>query len=410
MLTETPTAVDLPRLVRPDFPLLDRRLDGNEIVYLDNAATSLKPSVVVEEMTRYYTEVSANIHRGRHRLSETASAEFEGVRQRVAAFAGVRGDEVVFTLNTTEALNLVASGLGLGSRDLVLVPFDGHHSNLLPWRRHARTEPIPVDSMGCVDLDAYEELLRRRPRVVALGHCSNVTGVYAPVTQMASMARSAGAVTVLDAAQSVPHRRPELDGVDFVAFSAHKMLGPTGVGVLCGTGGALERLDSRSVGGGTVDWVDLERYELRRPPHRLEAGTPNIGGVYGLGAALGYLDRLGFDALAAHDRALAGRQLGEALSRPALRIVGPTSPSVDRSATISLAVPGVSSLREIARIMSDSYGIMCRSGHLCAQPLVDRFTDHEVLRISAYVYNDEEQIARAFAALDEILPTLGAVG
>lgn len=399
---------ELPKRVRADFPILGRRVDGRELVYLDNAATSLKPRPVVDELTRYYTEVSANIHRGRHRLSEAASADFEAVRRQVAHFAGVRGDEVVFTLNTTEALNLVASGLRLESGDLVLVPFDGHHSNALPWRRHARARHVPVDGAGRVDLEAYGDLLRGRPRVVALSHCSNVTGVYAPVQKMATMAKEAGAVTVVDAAQSAPHGRLHFDDVDFVAFSAHKMLGPTGVGVLCGADGALSLLDPPNLGGGTVDWVDTERYQLRRPPHCLEAGTPNIGGVYGLGAAIAYLEEIGAAALAAHDRALARRQAAEALVRPYLRVLGPASPSADRSATISLAIRGVRNLREVARILSDSYGIMCRSGHMCAQPLVDRFTDNEVLRISAYLYNDEDQVVRAFAALDEIVETVAA--
>jgi cysteine desulfurase / selenocysteine lyase len=242
---------------------------------------------------------------------------------------------------------------------------------------------------------------------VALTHCSNVTGVYAPVKEMAALAKEAGAVTVVDAAQSAPHRRLELEDVDFVTFSAHKMLGPTGVGVLCGDYERLDRLEPYLLGGGVVDWVDLDRYELRRIPQRFEAGTPNIGGVYGLGAALAYLGDIGHAALAAHDRALARRQLEEALARPYLSVIGPTSHRVDRAATLSVAVRGTPNLKEIARILSDSYGVMCRTGHMCAQPLVDRLAGGQVLRMSTYLYNTVDEIRGAFAALDAVCARMG---
>lgn len=396
----------VPARIRADFPLLSRDIDGHRLVYLDSAATSLTPLPVVEEISRFYTEVAANIHRGKHVLSEQASDDFENVRMKVAQYTGFRGNEVVFTSNTTASMNLVASGLPLDPDDLVLVPADGHHSAILPWRDRARVAWLPTDGHGVVDLDRYAELLSERPAVVVLSHCSNVSGAYAPVETMSQMAKEAGAVTVLDAAQSIGHRRPKHKTIDFLAFSAHKMLGPTGLGVLCGRYDQLARLTPPALGGGVVDWVDEQRHELRKLPHRFEAGTPHIAGVYGLGAAIDYLYRLGLDTVAEHDRALGRALVEQASTRPYARILGPTEG--DRGAILSLAIDGLHSMKPVAQILSDSYGIMCRSGHMCAQPFVDRFTDDEILRASGYIYNDLDDVHAFFTALDEIVGALGA--
>ncbi|GII66110.1 cysteine desulfurase SufS [Sphaerisporangium krabiense] len=393
---------DLAKRVRGDFPLLRTSIDGRRIVYLDSAATSLKPQPVIDAICRYYTEVGANIHRGKHFLSEQASDDYEEARTRVARFTGFLSSEVVFTANTTASLNMVASGLGLTGDDVVLVPFDAHHSAMLPWRRAAGVRYIPVSDTGVADLDAYAALLRARPAVVVLTHCSNVSGVYAPVERMAAMAKEAGAVTVVDAAQSAGHRRVGGENVDFLAFSAHKMLGPTGVGVLCGRHELLRRLAPPFLGGGVVDWVDTERYDVRKVPHALEAGTPPIAGVYGLAAAIDYLQAIGFDELGEHDRELAGAMVEETLARPRLRLLGPAD-GTDRAAIASFAIDGVHNLKEIAKILSDSYGVLCRTGHMCAQPFVDRFTDDEVLRVSGYLYNDREDLDVLFSALDSVL-------
>ncbi|MEV2279122.1 aminotransferase class V-fold PLP-dependent enzyme [Nocardiopsis sp. NPDC049922] len=393
---------DLAKRCRSDFPLLRNSIDGHRIVYLDSAATSLKPRQVIDEMSRYYSEVGANIHRGKHFLSEQASDDYEETRTRVAQFTGFLGNEVVFTANTTASINMVASGLGLTREDVVLVPFDAHHSALLPWRRVADVRLIPVDESGVVDLDGYVDLLRTRPTVVMLTHCSNVSGVYAPVDRMAEMAKEAGAITVGDAAQSAGHRRIRSEHLDFLAFSAHKMLGPTGVGVLCGRHDLLQRLAPPFLGGGVVDWVDTERYDLRKVPHTLEAGTPPIAGVYGLDAAIDYLSKIGFDELTEHDRNLGRAMVDEVLVRPHLRMLGPAD-HADQAAIVSFAVDGVHNLKEIAKILSDSYGVLCRTGHMCAQPFVDRFTDDEVLRVSGYLYNDRDDIDVLFSALDSVL-------
>jgi cysteine desulfurase/selenocysteine lyase len=394
------------RDTRADFPVLRREVDGTRVTYLDSAATSLKPQRVIDAMTHYYTDVSANIHRGKHMLSEEASDAYEGARTRVAAFLGVRAADVVFTANTTHSLNIVSAGLDLSPDDLVLMSRDAHHSLQLPLRARANVEWLPTHEDGTVDLNAYADLLARRPALVAITHCSNVSGRYAPVAEMAALARAHGALTVVDAAQSVPHRQvllPEL-GADAIAFSGHKMAGPTGIGVLAIRPELADRLRPVTLGGGVVDWVDADSWVLRRAPHRYEAGTPHIAGAYGLRAAVDYLDGLGMTEIADHDRWLAEQLYAEAGKRDYLTVLEP-GPG-DRSATLSVAVRGIDDLTELARALSDSYGVMCRSGHLCAQPFVDGLVGAPVLRLSAYVYNTADDINLAFNALDELHPFL----
>ena len=396
----------IPDTVQPDFPVLRREVDGTRVTYLDSAATSLTPRPVIDAMTHYYADVSANIHRGKHMLSEEASDDYESARTRVAAFLGVRAADVVFTANTTHGLNIVSTGLDLHQDDLVLVSRDAHHSLQLPLRARARVEWLAVRADGTIDLDAYAQQLTRRPALVAITHCANVTGRYAPVAEMAALAREHGALTVLDAAQSVPHRRvlmPEL-GVDAIAFSAHKMLGPTGIGVLAIGPELAGRLRPSALGGGVVDWVDADRWVLRRAPHRYEAGTPHIAGAYGLRAAVDYLDTLGMAEIADHDRWLAELLYAEAGKRDYLTVLEP-GPG-ERSAILSATVRGIDDLTELARALSDSYGVMCRSGHLCAQPYVDAVAGTAVLRLSAYIYNTTDDIHLALNALDELHPFL----
>ena len=405
---QEPTYADGRTDIRVDFPVLRRTVDGIPVSYLDSAATSLKPQSVIDAVVRYYAQVGANIHRGKHMLSEEASHVYEMARTRVAQFIGAQANEVAFTAGTTHGLNAVAAGLRLTRDDLVLVSADSHHSQQLPWRHHARVEWIPVGPDGSVDLDGYSSLLRRRPRVVAITHCSNVTGRYAPVAEMAALARAHGAVTVLDAAQSVPHRPVDLHklGVDALAFSGHKMLGPTGIGVLALSARLFEAVHPAVHGGGMVDWVDLAKVVWRRPPHRFEAGTPHIAGAYGLLAAVDYLERLGMTRVAAHDARMADLLYAEAARREYLSPIAPGAG--ERGGILSVAVRGCRDLGELARILSDSYGVMCRSGHLCAQPLVDAFGHGQVLRISAYAYTTDEEVRHAFTALDEAFPLVGA--
>jgi cysteine desulfurase / selenocysteine lyase len=398
---------DIVETVRADLPITQAAVGEKPLIYLDSAATTLTPEPVVAEIVAYYREVSASVHRGKHMLSDIASTRFEQVRAATAAELGASTREIAFVPNTTAALNMVAAGLGLDADDLVLVPVDVHHSNLLPWRRRARVAHIRLTNDATIDLDHYAELLGRHPRVVTVSHCSNVTGRYAPAREMARMAHEAGALFVLDAAQSVPHGAVRLaeTGADYAAFSAHKMLGPTGIGVLYGR---LAGLDPLLSGGGTVDWVDVDGVRLREEPHHLEAGTPHVAGVYGLGATLDYLRGLGWMEVAAHDAELAADLYRHVAARPHLDPLGGAD-AAGRAAIASMRLPAGTDVDEVARLLSDSYSVMCRSGKLCAQPLIDMVGDgRPVLRVSAYLYTRPDDLRTAFDAMDEVLSVVGA--
>ncbi len=393
-----------PEIRIQDFPILSRVIDDNRLVYLDSAATSLKPIQVVSEISRYYLEISANIHRGKHYLSEEASVFYEEGRYKVAQHIGAAGNEVIFVRNTTEALNMVAKGLGISKEDTVIVCTDSHHSGYLPWLERANTQLVRVDAQGVVDLGHYQELLACGPKVVSLTHCSNVSGLYAPIEEMARMAKEAGAIVVLDGAQSMPHRRINVDelNIDFLAFSAHKMLGPTGIGVLYGKESQLVKLTPVYLGGGMVDWVDTTGYRTRKIPHKFEAGTPHIAGVYGFVAAIKYLEKIGFERVQKHDSEMGKLLLAEAQKRDYLEVIAPGNNSSERCAIVSMRMKQQHNLGDIARMLSDSYGVMCRTGHMCAQPLVDYLADGEILRASAYIYNTQQDVMDLFQALDEI--------
>lgn len=396
---------------RGDFPALRREIDGQAISYLDNGATTLKPRQVIDAVTEYYESNGANIHRGKHRLSEEASDAYEASRTVIARYIGAAANEVVLVRNTSEALNLVAAGLGLDPDAYVVGCLDAHHSQLLPWRRVGRLELTRVDEHGRLDRDHFRALLRGRPKVVALTHCSNVTGVVHPVEELIAEVRAAcDAVIVLDAAQSMPHRRVnvrELDA-DFMAFSMHKMLGPTGVGCLYGRSALLAELRPLSVGGGMVDWVDLDGSVERRIPFRFETGTPDIASVIGSAAAIRYLEAVDGPELHRHAQDLCAALVGGAVARPGVRLIGPPD-RTDRIALATLRLTDGVPAGEIARLLSDSYGYMVRSGHMCAQPLVTELAGGETLRVSAYLYNDVAEIEGFFEALDELLKLMAPV-
>lgn len=394
-----------------DFPVLARKIDGQCITYLDSAATSLKPKSVIDAMTNYYSQNGVNIHRGKYYLSEEASDSYERVRSSIAQYLGAYGNEIVFTKGTTESLNLVAYGLDLKPNDTVVGFLDSHHAQLLPWRRFAKLELVSLDDEGGIDLKHYLELLKLNPKVVVLTHCSNVTGNVAPIEEMAKAAKEAcGAIVVVDAAQSIPHPHLRIDvsklQVDFVAFSAHKMLGPTGVGCLYGKGEMLNQLRPLMLGGGMVDWVDIDGSQERKIPHRFEAGTPPIASTLGLGAALTYLSRISAEESRKHTEALTAAILKGAMERDYIKLLGPKT-SENRCAIGCLRIMGCDDLSDIARSLSDSYGIMCRTGHMCAQPVVDAQMEGEVLRISAYIYNTTKEIEYFYRSLDELVAFLG---
>jgi cysteine desulfurase/selenocysteine lyase len=389
--------------LRDDFPFLSRQIDGVDVVYLDSAATSLKPNCVIEAITHFYQNVATNVHRGKSYVTEEASNIYEQTRYKVANFIRCSGNEVVFCKNTTEAINMVALGLELDSDDWILVCSDAHHSNFLPWQQNAKTRYVGLLDDGSLDLETYYKLLEEKPKLAAITHCSNATGLYLPVKKMIEAAHKHDVLILMDAAQSIPHKAIDVQSldVDFMAFSAHKVLGPTGLGVLYGKKALLEDLKPMHWGGGMVDWVALDHTQTRKLPHRLEAGTPNISAVFGFNAALDYIGKLGMENIEKYDNFLSDYIVCKIVKNKRLIIMGGIGHA--RSSTTSFSIQGVSNLDDLSRILSDSYGIICRTGHLCAQPLVSAVAGEQVMRISAYVYTTTEDIDYFFNSLSEIL-------
>jgi cysteine desulfurase/selenocysteine lyase len=399
-----------PLAPRADFPLLARTIEDRRIVYLDSASTTLKPQAVIDAVLRFYTHFTANIHRGNHSLSQETSEAYEQTRDAVARFLNAGAREIVFTANTTESLNLVGEGLALAPGDNVVSTMIEHHSNLLPWMQRCETRIAPVDDQGRVNVEALERLVDARTRLVAVGHVSNVTGAIAPLARIIELAHARGVPVAVDAAQSVPHLPVDVLalGCDFLAFSAHKMLGPSGVGVLYVAEAMWDRLRPLKLGGGTVDHVRTDGFDLKRVPHRFEAGTPNIEGVLGLGAAVAYLERIGMNAVARHDA-----QLAESLHRrladvPGIRVLGPRDPR-EKIAVASIVPTGKIDVQLLGSTLSDSFKVMARAGTHCAHPYFGSEGMREgALRLSAYLYNDEQDLAEAARALGELMTRFGA--
>jgi cysteine desulfurase / selenocysteine lyase len=402
---------------REDFPILSRVAHGHPLVYLDSAATSQKPTAVVEAEAEFYRRSNANVHRGAYELSEEATALYEGARARVASFLHSDDpEEVVFVRGTTEAINLVAHGLGRGylrKGDRVVTTVMEHHSNIVPWHLlrsevGIELEFVDIDEDGRLRLDDLEAKLSKPTKVVALTHVSNVLGTVNPVRAIADRAHAAGAVVVLDAAQSAPHRSVNVRelGADFVAFSGHKTLGPTGIGVLWGRREWLEKLPPYMGGGEMIREVHQDRVTFRDPPARFEAGTPNVAGAVGLSAALDYLEGFGWEAVAAHERALAHRAVHNVYGRfgDRVRFYGPPI-GPDREAVLSFSVRGVHP-HDVASIL-DAEGVAIRAGHHCAQPLMERLGVPALSRASPYVYNTDEEIDLFVDALDKVFRVFG---
>lgn len=392
--------------LRADFPVLARTIDGQPLLYLDSAATALKPAAVIRDERAYSEVYTANIHRGRHLLSEEASMAYEAARQRAARFLNAAPSTIVFVKNATEGLNMVARGLGLRKTDRVLTSMTEHHSNLVPWMREASVCFIERDPLQPLSPEAVSKALETfRPRVLTLSHASNVTGIIEPIAEFCRVAKSQGVLVVVDASQSAPHMRLDVEamGCDFLAFSGHKMLGPTGTGVLWGRHELLDKLEPLVLGGGTVQRVTASGYELKAIPHRLEAGTANVAGVIGLATAMSYLQDIGFDALAAHEEALASRMEEELAPIPGLRLI-----MSRHKPRLALAQIVAESQRldpnELASMLSNTYNIMVRSGYHCAHPMFDSLgLSQGATRASAYVYNTADEIAQFAQALRTIV-------
>ena len=390
---------------RADFPLLARTVDGRPIVYLDSASTAPKPRCVIDAVTRCYREFTANVHRGVHVLSEEATEAYEGARAEIASFLNASPAEIVFTRGSTEGINLVANGLRLAPEDEVVLPALEHHSNYLPWRLAARVVPVGLAEDGLPLYGEVERLLSPRTRLLALAQVSNTTGVVAPVEEWVALAHARGLPVLVDAAQSSSHLRIDVRALDcdFLVLSGHKLLGPSGIGVLYGKRQRLAALGLYQTGGGMVRYHDEDRFEAHDVPQRFEAGTPNIEGAIGLGAAVGYLRGLGMAAVEAHSRSL-GRHLLEGLRQlPGVRIVAGSAPPELRIglATFAVGVPGLSQ-DAVARTLCDRYQILVSGGYHCAHILHHRMRLEGSVRISTNVFNTHEEIEVALDALREI--------
>ncbi len=391
--------------VREDFPILSRRLpDGSPLVYLDSANTSQKPQAVIDAISDHYAAHNANVARAMHLLGTEASQAFEEARDKVAAFIGAPSrDEVVFTKNATEALNLVANVLGqapaehgVRAGDEVVITAMEHHSNIVPWqllcqRSGARLRWFDFHADGRLDLSPLDDLVNERTKVVALTWVSNMLGTVNPVAEVARRAHEVGALVVLDASQAVPQLPVDVaaTGADFVAFTGHKMCGPTGIGVLWGRGELLAQLPPFLGGGEMIETVTLEASTYAAPPARFEAGTPPIAQAVGLGAAIDYLTGLGMEAVAAHEREITAYALGRLGELPSVRVLGPTE-AVDRGGAVSFELAGVHP-HDVAQVL-DSRGVAVRAGHHCAKPAHQRLGVQSSTRASFYLYSLPDEV------------------
>ena len=401
--------------IRRDFPILEREVNGKPLVYLDNAATSQKPRRVLDALTDYYENHNANIHRGVHRLAEEATAAYEGAREKVARFLGERDPRgLVFTRGTTEAINLVAHAWGrkfLKEGDEVVLTEAEHHSNLVPWQLAARATGaklrfIPVLDDGTLDMEEAGRIIGPKTRLVGCIHASNVLATINPVEELGRMAHDAGALMLVDGAQSAPHLPVDVGslGCDFFACSGHKMLGPTGVGVLWGKPEVLEEMDPFLGGGEMIREVHLDHSTWNDLPYKFEAGTMNVAQAVGLGAAVDYLDDLGVLDVREHEK-----RLGEYAFRRLSEIEGITiyGPEKDRTGLVSFSLPDVHP-HDLSQLL-DEEGIAIRSGHHCAQPLMRRLGVAATSRASFYLYNTEEEVDALLEALGRAREFFGAI-
>jgi cysteine desulfurase/selenocysteine lyase len=397
-----------PTEIRGQFPILERRVHGKPIAYLDSGATAQKPLAVIEALDRFWRTENANVHRGVYTLSEEATALYERARHVVARHIRAEPREVVFTRNATEAINLVANSWGranLGPGDRVLVTELEHHSNIVPWyliarERGAELDWAPITNDGRLDLDGFRSLLERSPKLVAVAHVSNVLGTVNPIAELAGLAHDAGAVVVVDGAQAAPKMALDVAelGTDFYAFTGHKAYGPTGIGVLHGRRELLEAMGPFMGGGSMIRRVRKDEITWADLPARFEAGTPPIGEAIGLAAAIEWLDGLGVDAVHAHDAELASAALERLAEVPGLRIFGP--PAGDgRGGLVSFELEGIHA-HDVSEIL-DRHAVCVRAGHHCAQVLMDRLGVPATTRASFGVYNSVDDIDRLVEALHD---------
>lgn len=394
--------------IRMDFPILN-----SGIIYLDNATSSLTPEPVIDKMSEFYREYRANVERGIHRLSRRASEELAIARARVCELINAKSEaEVIFTRNTTEGINAVASGIKWKKGDKVVTTLLEHHSNLIVWQRLRRLgvelEIVKPSEEGLLDIRDFKKAIDDKTRLVALAHVSNVLGVILPVEDVAEIAHKCGAEVLVDAAQSVPHMDVDVEklGCDYLAFSGHKMLGPTGIGVLYAREEVLRTLEPLCIGGGTIEEVTSTNYKLDEPPARFEAGTPPIAEAIGLGEAVSYLTKIGFDSIVKHEKSLIESTYRGLANVRGVEVYGPSDVS-KKSGIISFNVKGMNP-HDVAAILDESANIMVRSGHHCAMPLHKELLNRPEgsVRASVYVYNTQGEVERLVETVAEIAKTL----
>ena len=396
-------SVDFSRY-KNDFPILKRKVrGGNTLIYLDSGATSQKPEIVIQAEANFYRTKNAAVHRGAHLVAEEASEAYEGARDNVARFIGAKTDEVIFTKSATESLNLIAYSLGnpesrfhLNSGDEIVVSEMEHHANLIPWQQLAKRVGakltwFKITDEGRLDLSDIDKLINKKTKIVAITHQSNVLGTIVPLAQITKAAHAVGAVVVLDACQSAPHFAVDVKKleVDFLAFSGHKVLGPTGIGVLWGKAELLDQLEPSLFGGSMVDSVTMQGATWAKAPRKFEAGVPNMAQAVGLSAAIDYISKIGMDKVAQHEQDLTKQLISGLQNISGVQVIGPVDMK-DRGGVVSFTVDGVHP-HDVGQYL-DQFGIAVRTGHHCAWPLMRRLNLVGTTRASFHLYNDENEV------------------
>ncbi|TET71496.1 MAG: cysteine desulfurase [Candidatus Aminicenantes bacterium] len=387
--------------IKTDFPIL------NDIIYMDSASTSLTPEPVLNAVSKYYREYNANVGRGVHRLSQVASQKYKDAHRKIADFIGANEEEVIFTKNTTEAINTVASGLKWKIGDKVVTTLLEHHSNFLPWLRlksfGVALDIVKTDKNGKFNVSDFKEVIDDKTRLVAVTHVSNVLGTITPIEEISAICKKKNALLLVDGAQSVPHIHVDVRnlGCNFLCFSGHKMLGPTGTGILWMKEDFFDRLEPLNFGGGMIDDVSLNGYELTKGYERFEGGTPNIAGVIGFGRAIDYLKKIGMDKIKDHEAKLTERLLEGLLEIRRVEIYGSLN-SKERIGLVSFNIKDLNP-HDVALMLDEASNIMVRSGHLCCMPLMKYFGLKEgAVRVSFYLYNTEEEVDTFLETVKEI--------
>jgi cysteine desulfurase/selenocysteine lyase len=399
--------------IKEDFPILGRKVYDHPLVYLDNAATSQKPQLVLDTLVSYYSKSNANVHRGIHTLSEEATDLYENARKEVGKFIGSRNEkEIIFTKGTTDGLNALAIRLGdsITSDDEIVTTDFEHHSNFIPWlllakKTGAKSVVVESDEQGLISIDKFREVINNKTRIVALAHASNVLGTILPVKEISKIAHENGALLVIDGAQAIPHLKVNVEslGCDFYCFSGHKMLGPTGIGVLWGRSELLDKLEPFEYGGGMIDEVSYSDATWAHLPEKFEAGTPNIAGAIGLGAACSYLASIGMENVREHELDLLRYTFEKLALIPSLKILGPRDIQ-QRTGLVSFTIEGIHS-HDLASVLS-ALGIAVRSGHHCTMPYHNKHKISASTRVSYYIYNTVEDVDKLIIGINEAIKTL----